>query len=199
MSYEPNFDEELLKDEKILWKGQPDPNKNFTKKDYFLVPFSILWGGFAIFWEVMATWAIFFSNHGTNADSFALIFPIFGIPFVLIGLYFMFGRFIYKRKKKVKTWYLVTNLRVIEINYMGGKSVNSANIDTIPSYSKSIDHDGIGTLIFGSNNMISGMYANFGLDFFGSMYGTPAPAFHDIKNAETVYQLVQEEKRKSRS
>ncbi len=46
------FQPELLKDEKILWSGQPETKVLFTRADVFLAPFSVLWGGFAIFWEV---------------------------------------------------------------------------------------------------------------------------------------------------
>lgn len=191
---EPNFDEDLLKDEKILWKGQPDPNKHLGKNDWFLIPFSIMWGGFAIFWEYMAIWGIFFKDPVTVSAS-SMIFPLFGILFVLIGLYFMFGRFIYKRKRKEKTWYLVTNKRVLVVNLMRGKSVNTANLDMIPSYSKSIGTDGVGTLSFGSSNMFASMYANSGLEFFAAMYGQAAPAFYDIKNADAVYRLIQESRK----
>jgi len=37
------FKEELLKDEKILWSGQPETSVLFTSADIFLVPFSLLW------------------------------------------------------------------------------------------------------------------------------------------------------------
>src|SRR4029077_18044987 len=42
---------ELLSGESILWAGQPNSSVVFHKEDLFLLPFSLLWGGFAIFWE----------------------------------------------------------------------------------------------------------------------------------------------------
>jgi hypothetical protein len=47
---EPN----LLPDEALLWWGRPDPAKHLGRNDIFLVPFSLAWGGFAIFWEIGA-------------------------------------------------------------------------------------------------------------------------------------------------
>ena len=42
----------LLKGEKIIWWGQPAQGLLFTSRDWFLVPFSLLFAGFAIFWEL---------------------------------------------------------------------------------------------------------------------------------------------------
>lgn len=71
------FQGDLLKDEKILWTGQPDPRRFFTGADVFLIPFSLLWGGFAIFWEMLVM---------DNGDLFSMLF---GIPFVVIGTEFL--------------------------------------------------------------------------------------------------------------
>ena len=54
-----------------------------------VIPFSLLWCGFAIFWEVMA-----FVMTAQARQGAAIVFPLFGIPFVLMGLYFVFGRFL---------------------------------------------------------------------------------------------------------
>jgi hypothetical protein len=42
---------ELTSGESILWAGQPSTRVVFHKEDLFLIPFSFLWSGFAIFWE----------------------------------------------------------------------------------------------------------------------------------------------------
>lgn len=49
---------ELMSEESVLWTGRPDPRVVFHSDDWYLVPFSLLWGGFAIFWEtgVLGYW-----------------------------------------------------------------------------------------------------------------------------------------------
>ena len=41
------FQPDLIRDEKVVWAGQPDRRFRFSSGDIFLVPFSLLWGTFA--------------------------------------------------------------------------------------------------------------------------------------------------------
>ena len=88
--------------EVILWKGKPEKGHVFTPQDAFMIPFSILWCGFAIFWEttVVASGAPFF-------------FKLWGIPFVCVGLYMVFGRFLWTAYVRKNTAYVITTRRII--------------------------------------------------------------------------------------
>jgi hypothetical protein len=79
----------LGSDEKLIWTGKPKTGIRLSSSDIFMIPFSLLWGGFAFFWEttVIATGAPFF-------------FILWGIPFVVIGCYMIFGRFFFDAKKE---------------------------------------------------------------------------------------------------
>jgi len=98
---------ELDSGEKLLWAGMPKQGTIFRGMDVFMIPFSLLWGGFAIFWEYMVL--AMAPQAQDTPEGFAIIFPLFGIPFVIIGLYMIFGRFIYDSKKRSKTFYGLTN------------------------------------------------------------------------------------------
>ncbi|MGO9170512.1 MAG: hypothetical protein ACLP7P_00900 [Rhodomicrobium sp.] len=74
---------ELDHGERLLWSGMPRQGIFFRPSDIFMVPFSLFWGGFAFFWE-------FTAMTSNKSQSF---FPLFGIPFVLIGIYIIAGRF----------------------------------------------------------------------------------------------------------
>lgn len=183
-----DFDRELLKDEKIVWTAQPGASL-FAPADLFLVPFSLMWGGFALFWEASV---LTIGGNGGNAGP-PIIFPLVGGMFVVVGLYFIFGRFFYKAYKNRRTFYAVTNQRVIVLTNTLSRNVQATFIKSVPTINKRVKADGSGTLRFGNSSGFGGMAAmceNTGLDFFGSFYGEQPPAFHSIRDAEKVYRMV---------
>ncbi len=67
----------LLSGERILWTGQPDPRRLVGGKDAYLIPFSLMWGGGAVFWEA----AVLLSGAPTRADGSGTIEFGPGVPF----------------------------------------------------------------------------------------------------------------------
>ena len=86
---EQELRKELAPNEKLLWNGTPLLGVRFRSTDLFMIPFSIMWCGFAIFWE--------YSVVNSPAPIFM---ALWGIPFILIGLYFAFGRFFFDSYQK---------------------------------------------------------------------------------------------------
>ncbi|HEX4350926.1 MAG TPA: PH domain-containing protein, partial [Verrucomicrobiae bacterium] len=78
--------------EKLLWSGQPRQGLRLNISDVFVIPFSLLWCGFAIFWEANAV-----KGHSP------FVLKLWGIPFVVIGLYMVFGRFFMDARTRVRT------------------------------------------------------------------------------------------------
>jgi hypothetical protein len=179
------FDNELLREERILWTGQPETSVLFTRADIFLVPFSLLWGGFAFFWEITAI-----------SMKAPMDFWLFGIPFVIIGFYIVFGRFLVKNRRKRRTFYALTNQRVLILSTFISRSLQAQFIEQIPSININVRKNGIGTITFGNTSWMNSMYGNTGLEFFSSFYGINSLSFYDIKNANEVYQLVNQVRRK---
>jgi hypothetical protein len=171
------IEQELIGGERVIWVGRPDPSRHFDRSDRFVVPFSLLWGGFAIFWEIGVI------REGWNFGM------IFGIPFVAMGLYITVGRFFVKARKKRRTYYAVTDRRVLSVER--GGSTRAAFLDRIPTVNSSIREDGSGSVTFGNTSWMEGSYANSGLDFFGQGYGAPdTVGFDDIEDVRAVVSLV---------
>jgi hypothetical protein len=173
------FDEHLVEGEKVLWLGRPDPTKHLSKSDRFAIPFSLLWGGFAIFWEA----SVIAGGGG--------FFVLWGIPFVAIGLYMMVGRFFYRTRVKKRTWFAVTNRRVLKLERRKrGDTVEALFLDAIPAVNRDVDADDSGCVIFGSSNRWQADLANSGMpSFFTSNVQVPL-AFYDIPDAAHVAELV---------
>ena len=99
---------ELDPGERLLWSGQPRRGIVFRGTDVFMIPFSLLWGGFAIFWEAAVLWG---GHHGQGKVPF--FFALWGVPFILIGLYLIFGRFLVDAAQRENTYYGLTDRRAI--------------------------------------------------------------------------------------
>jgi hypothetical protein len=170
----------LQQGEELLWVGQPDPSKHFSSMDRILIPFSILWAGFAILWETV--------NIAAGAPAF---FAVFGAAFVAAGLYFTFGRFIYKAHRKRRTIYAVTNRRVLSVvGTRSDESVESMYLRSIPSVSVNARADGSGNVMLTSTPWMYSMYLNSGMDFAVRSLGGGGVNFFDIPGARAVGHLV---------
>ncbi len=158
----------LLRDEQLLWAGRPDLGKHFTQADVFLVPFSLLWGGFAIFWM-----------GGALAAGAPLPFALFGLPFVILGLYFIFGRFVVKARRKRHTAYGLTDRRALVA--IGSRAMSETAVERQPiDQRRSRDGKHL-DVVFGrpANSWLSGPnVANSGMEMFGQ--GSHALGFYDV-------------------
>jgi hypothetical protein len=68
---------ELLFGETIHWAAMPNPNKIFHSEDWTAIPFSLLWGGFAFFWEAGA---LGYWGNSTRAHAAPDFFVLWGSP-----------------------------------------------------------------------------------------------------------------------
>src|SRR5436190_4038120 len=73
---------------------------------------------------------------------------LWGIPFVLIRQYLLWGRFLHAAWKKRRTHYAVTNRRVIVVQNGSKRRMASAYLDTLPTLIKESGRGGIGILRF---------------------------------------------------
>lgn len=185
---------ELTSGESVLWAGQPNRSVVFHKEDLFLVPFSLLWGGFAIFWEagVAGYW-----GNSARASEPSYFMMLWGIPFIVVGQYLIWARFIVAAWKKRRTFYAVTNRRVIVVQDGWSRKMASAYLDTIPTLIKEGGSRGIGTLRFApAESMWSGRRNNWGV--WDGMSVGETPVLRDVEDVDSVYRLVSEQREQLR-
>jgi len=178
------IERELSSSERLLWSGQPRAGVCLRATDAFLIPFSLFWCGFAIFWEIGAV----VPAH-KNGGPAAAVFPLFGVPFVLIGLYLVFGRFILDARLRQRTFYGVTSERVIIVSGLRSRSTKSLNLRTLSDISLTQRADGSGTITFGPTHPMSQRFPGGSWPGAG-MYATPA--FDMIDRAKEVYDIIRQ-------
>ena len=120
--------------EQILWRGKPEKYSLFEKNDILLIPFSIFWCGFAIYWEYTAF-----------AKQTPLLFRLWGIPFVCVGLYFVIGRFSFRSYLLRHSAYAITDRKIIR---KFGKKVEMLQSNSLPPMQVEQKEDGSGTIRF---------------------------------------------------
>jgi hypothetical protein len=185
---------ELTIGESVVWAGQPNGTVFFHKEDAFLIPFSLLWGGFAIFWELGAAGFWGANSRSGNPWLFGILW---GIPFVLIGQYIIWGRFFYTAWKKKRTHYAITNRRVIVVQNGWNRQMASAYLDSLPTLIKEGRSSGTGTLRFSqAESMWSGRR---GWGAWDGMTVGNVPTFVDIDDLDYVYRLISDLREKART
>lgn len=171
------FRDELNPGERIIWSGQPQQGLMLRPADALMIPFSIMWGGFAIFWE-----------SSVVSDGVPFFFMLWGIPFVLIGLYIIFGRFFVDSAQRSKTYYALTNERVIIIAGLFNQNVKTLRLQKLPEINISTRSSGKGTITFGASHPMAWMYSGSGFPNMGRY--NIAPSFDMIDDVKTVYQHI---------
>lgn len=140
-----------------------------------MVPFSLLWCGFAVFW-----------NTGVWMSEAPFFFRIWGIPFLIVGFYYVFGRFIVDIFARRKTFYGVTSERIIIVSGLFNHATKAINIKGLDEITFEEHKNGLGTITFGrdvvddssswfkqnQNNVVS------------------APSFEQIPAAKNVYETI---------
>lgn len=180
LSLENELSPLLLPGEKLLWAGKPKTGLRLQAGDIFMIPFSLLWGGFALFWE-----------SSVILKDAPLLFKIWGIPFVVIGLHMIFGRFLVDSKKRSNTFYGITNDRILIWSGIFRKDLKSVSVKNLPQITLTRVKNGYGTIVLGHNDFRNVMTS---VNIFPS--GQAVPSLELIPDVNEVYKLLMDLQRK---
>ena len=136
---------ELMLGERLLWSGKPDPDR--LRAPFAIWFFAVPWTAFALFWEAMALLPWLGSTHTPLGIqwSFGIIFPLFGLPFIGIGLKMLSLPFKAQRKA-AQTIFGLTDRRIVRVT--AGRKRESASVlfAQMGPIDVTADADGYGSL-----------------------------------------------------
>lgn len=170
-------EKQLSPNEQLFWFGRPRQGFFFRKSDALMIPFSLMWGGFAIFW-----------NAGVWSGNAPIFFRLWGLPFLIVGLYMIFGRFFVDVWQRKKTFYGVTNERIIIISGLINQSIKSLSLKTLTDITMEELTSGLGTITFGTPNTTN-WYGNSNFPF-NRKREEIVPNFEQIPQTKTVYETI---------
>lgn len=168
--------------EVIRWTGRPIQGFTLQQGDLFTIPFSVLWLSFAIFWLSGVI--------GTNAP---LFFPIFGSVFVIVGLNFVLGRYISDAYLRTKTFYALTESRVLILGGWRGIDFVAVEIRNVSEVHVLPANGDRGTIVFGPRNHAGLAWSRRQVE------RAPSPEFVKIDRVQEVYAVVQRLRTEPRS
>lgn len=128
-----NFYQSLLQpDEVVLWHGQPGPGKLPIRARIPML-FALSWLGISLLWEVLVIVLAGFPM------------ALFGIPFVLIGLFVLFGAIKHIGQLKGRIAYAITDQRLL---VQEGNRIRTFTPEMLPPMQIRMNRDGTGSIFF---------------------------------------------------
>lgn len=126
--------------ERVLWSGTPVRGLLLRREDRALLPFGLVWLGFALFIAA-----------GIVGSSSGPPFPFLVVPFAFVafGLYMVIGRFLWDADVRDHTTYAITNRRAIVLRLVPTRRLASMSISLGTEVQTIERRDGSGTIYFG--------------------------------------------------
>lgn len=130
---------EMATTERLMWSGRPPQGLRFRRQDIPVALFGVAWTGFAVYW----TWNVW-------QDEGDIIPTAMGGLMVLIGLHQFIGRFFLDAFTRARTWYGVSDSRLVILTEAPTRSLRSSPLAQLPE--PSLQSEGIdgGVIEFGS-------------------------------------------------
>jgi hypothetical protein len=121
-----------------------------------------------------------------------LFFTLWGVPFVLMGLHLIAGRFVVDAWQRARTYYGVTTERVLIASGLFQRQVKSLSLRGLPEITITERRDRSGTITFG---IIPAMYGWLAGSSWPGLGKQLPPSFEMIENVRQVYGQVQSAQR----
>lgn len=131
--------------ERLVWAGQPIASK-WARRGAAVCIVGLFFTAFSAFWMVLAILGVPRSRDNVS-DTWAWLFPAFGIPFVLIGIGLLTTPLRLAARSR-KTIYAITDRRVMIVQQGKSDPILSVPFDQLKRVETRESADGTGDLIF---------------------------------------------------
>ncbi len=195
-----SLNNELNDDETILWLDQPIASR-MARGAWPIVLFGMFWSTFCAGW-MFFTIKMAMKTPADQAGLFAWLFPIFGIPFCIIGLGMLTSP-IWVKRLALRTVYVLTDQRAMIISRSFGKThVRAYTPEKLNDINRSLNDDGSGDLIFekvisshtsthrNTHSLGHGGHRGGGGRSTRTRTSTTTYGFKCIKQAKQVHELI---------
>ncbi len=139
-----------LRDGEELWYAGTPAAKYLARKMWPVALFGLFFGGFAAFWISAAAWGAWFgggSGKPASGTGPFILFPLFGLPFLAVGLGMVTSP-LWVGRKAARTACCVTNQRAMQIQCGRSIKVQSWSPSDLCEITKTLHSDGRGTVLF---------------------------------------------------
>jgi hypothetical protein len=169
----------LSPNEKLVWVGKPKKGIIFRDSDYFLIPFSLVFLSFSIFFLI-------------DPDT-SFMFSIWGYVFLLIGIYFVVGRFFFDAKMRANTIYGITENTIVIMTGIFRRNFKLIDIQTLSDISliQKEPNVNVGTIYFGRRDYRDAIMQ--GMEYPGD---ERTPKFELIEEVRNVYDKIKNSQNK---
>lgn len=142
---EQSLRRELIAGEHLLWRGQPRPGK--LTRGFGIWLFALPWTAFALMWEAFAflPWVTALKTPDWLQWSFGIVFPLFGLPFIAVGLWMLWMP-IQALRRAGRTAYALTERRLLRVVETREITVASVLLHQIGPIDRREDARGFGDL-----------------------------------------------------
>ena len=165
--------------EVIIWQGRPEKGVVWSDLLSFDTLFGLFFGGFALAWIVIAV-----SNVARTSSAMVHLFPLFGVPFLLVGLYLAFGRLLWDEYKRRCTYYSLSNRSAyVACTCFGIRQLERHPI--LPQHIVTLEDNTPGSVLFKKAKQRDS-------DFAGLTDGSIPVGFLRINDARAVYRMVRD-------
>jgi len=176
----------LAPGERILWQGPAGGGVVWADLLDTRTAFGLFFAGFAVFWVAMA------SSMGGPSGMFGGLFPLFGLPFIAVGLYMAGGRLFWEAWQRGRTHYTLTDRTAFVATSLFGQR-KLARYPLAPGMTVELDDGEPGTVWFAKEvTHHAGGWRGTGDNrrYRGPYSTTRRIGFERIAEARRVYRLL---------